>query len=108
MLEENTEDALNEIQLVDKAVSYILGQPDGILRRNCSTTRSILIHLQLTELRFEIGGRSGWIVEARSAGNSYYAVYRCCTMLGTGRMMYWHIHIFRDTQIRSYSFETIM
>lgn len=108
MLEENTEDALNDIQLVDKAVSYILGQPDGILRRNFQTTRSMLIHLQLIELRFEIGGRSGWIVEARSAGKSCYTVYRCCTMLGTGRMMYWHIHKFSDTQIRSYSFKTIM
>lgn len=59
--EENTQAALNDIPLVDKAVNYILGQPDGTLHQVNYISGSMLIRLQLTELRFGTGDRSEWI-----------------------------------------------
>ncbi len=80
MFEEKTQAALMDIYLVDKAVNYILGQPDGELHYEYWIFVHMLIYSQLTELCFEDGGESvGWgkLEVQKSLVMRYTAIVLC-------------------------------
>lgn len=85
--------ALNAIPLVDKAVNYILGQPDGTLHQDCYITRSMLIYYSSLKSVLVLGINLNGLLKVRSAGNPYHTVYCHCILLGTGRVLHRHIHV---------------